>query len=161
MKGYRQNEIKLTFYSQETKFFVNKKNNTVTCVLKSHLKTPYNLYGIIDINQPLFKTIGTAKCHYDDNFDEERGKRIALAKAENKAYDKAIKYLEEQKEELVFYTNLINHFGFKSKAHCEHNKEYIKKISDLEHPEYKEYLAKLRHGYTNGQSNNPEGLTII
>ena len=80
MKKYSRNDIKLSFIKESTKYFVNEKKGTVVCVVEACLYVPNSYDGPIFINNTSIKSTGVAKCHVVDFFNEERGKRIALAK---------------------------------------------------------------------------------
>lgn len=41
-----------------------------------------------------FQTVGIAKCHEEDTFNLELGKKLAEAKAAKKAYETTLRYLE-------------------------------------------------------------------
>ena len=105
------------------------------------------------IPQGYFRGIGIAKCLEGDIFDEERGKRIALAKAENDAYDKASNYLCEYLDEMSKLTMLIFNFIEKAGRHEAHNLDYIESIHNPEHSMYKEIVTKIKSGTTNGKPN--------
>ena len=95
-------KVKISFYD-EPEFYVNEEKGVVTCKIRGIMQLPF-LYvydGLIDANQEqVIEGIGVAKCSGNDKFDVNRGKRIALAKAENKAYKAApAKKTEEKKEE--------------------------------------------------------------
>ena len=89
-------------------------------------------------------TTGIAKCSNGDVFDIERGKRIALAKAENKAYRKASRHLFELQKHLSFLNSCIDKFLSKSFHQCSHNDDFIQIISDTNHPEYKEKISSMK-----------------
>lgn len=154
MKNYIRNNFKLSFEKNRTQFFVNEKKGTVSCVVTAYLVCPYSWNSPVVINGVAIKGTGVAKCHADDTFDVERGKRIAMAKAENKAYLKAVSYLEEQREHLVFMNNAIEAFLSKAYHQCNHNDDYMDSISNTEHPKYKKNITKVKNGCTNNTPNN-------
>ena len=149
MKDYIRNDFKLSFIKDFTEFFVNEKKGTVTCVVTAQFLVPYYSFEVPTfVNTTMVKGIGTAKCSGNDTFDVDRGKRIALAKAENNCYKKATSYLADCKPHFEIMLNLINNFNKKAVAQCEHNKEYINRISDIDNPEYKKVISKINHGTT-------------
>ncbi len=148
MKGYNSNRIKLSFLKEYTDFYVNEKKNTVCCTLTGYLNVPINGDSPVYIGTEVIKAVGVAKCSKEDKFDVERGKRIALAKAENKAYEEASKFLTKSKEHLEYITNLINLFENHSDLQITHNKEYIESVSDVNHPKYKDVLTPVKQGKT-------------
>lgn len=151
--NYNRDNFKLSINKDRTQFFVNEKKGIVSCVISAALVTPYNWDGPVCIPDKIIKTVGVAKCSSDDVFDAERGKRIALAKAENKAYLKAITYLNELFEHLIFFIDRINSFSDKGLSHCAHNVDYMESIHNPEHPMYKVTINPMKHGYTNGKPN--------
>ena len=88
------------------------------------------------------------KCHPDDVFDVDRGKRIALAKAENKTYEMSLKYLKQYEEELLFFLKAIENFMEKSNRQCKHNLDFIETLTNENHPNYKKELPVLISGET-------------
>lgn len=80
----------------ERSFHVNHNKKTVTCVIKTGIN-PYTLSSRSYIESTVWETsnkelfrqhtfVGIAKCSPLDNFDEEKGKRIAESKAKVKAF---------------------------------------------------------------------------
>ena len=149
MMNYNRNNFKLRFEKERTQFFVNEKKGTVSCVVMAYLNTPYSWGSPVIIGGQTIKGTGVAKCHADDTFDIERGKRIAMAKAENKAYLKAVSYLEAQQEHLMFMNKAIVDFTEKAYHQCAHNVDYMDSVSNPEHPKYKKEITKVKRGITN------------
>ena len=145
--NYNRHNFKLTFINDETKFFVNEHTGIVTCVLYGILKSPipnsYNYCALVP--EMGFKGVGIAKCKKSDIFDVERGKRIALARAENKAYLNALGYLNEKATEFTYFLNAIEKFGDKTFRCCAHNEDYIDSLSYDAHPNYVKDLKPLKH----------------
>lgn len=137
-------DFKLSFYKDFIKFFVNENDRTVCCVLKAKLYIPSLCFHY----QEEFTVNGISKCHGDDVFDIERGKRIALAKAENKAYKVACKYVDKDVRDALNFIEKATYFLDKSDIQCDHNIEYIESISNEEHPLYRENLSELKRGTT-------------
>ena len=154
MKNYNRNNFKLSFEKNRTQFFVNEKKGTVSCVVSARLICPCSWDSPVMINGVEISCTGVAKCHADDTFDVERGKRIAMAKAENKVYLKAVAYLEEKQKHLVFMNNAIETFSSKAYHQCSHNVDYMDSISNTEHPKYKKNITKVKSGCTNNTPNN-------
>ena len=148
MKAYIRNDFKLSFIKDYTEFYVNEKKGTVTCIVTAQFLVPYSFDAPIVINSEMVKGVGTAKCSGNDTFDVDRGKRIALAKAENNCYKNAMSYLSDSEAHLRHMLNRIYKFYDKAVAQCEHNKEYIDRISDVDNPEYKKNISKINHGIT-------------
>ena len=151
--SYSRSDIKLKFFKDEVEFYVNKKKGVVTCKIKALLDTPFDWKKKVYLDNKDIVGIGIAKCLEGDIFDEERGKRIALAKAENDAYDKASNYLCEYLDEMSKLTMLIFNFIDKAGRHEAHNLDYIESIHNPEHSMYKEIVTKIKSGTTNGKPN--------
>lgn len=86
--------IKLSF-DGDPQFYVNTKNKTVACKIRSHINIPldlrmlnvYSFYKRDGSSRPYaFITVGVAKLHEGDKWNEELGKRLAEAKAKRQAY---------------------------------------------------------------------------
>lgn len=148
MKGYNRTYLKLSFDKENTHFYVNEKKKTVVCMVNSFLNTPYNPQSPVDVYGKYFKGIGVAKCHGEDIFDVERGKRIALTKAEDNAYANALKYLGEQRKYLVEMMFMIDSFSNKANHQFEHNHDYIESVSNINHERYKSEVLPVKRGVT-------------
>ncbi len=109
----------------KTFFRVNEKRKVVVCICDFYLKYEGRNFPIRTIH-----TRACARCHNDDVFNSEVGKKIARAKAEAKAYKQALFYTKLcLKPELRKVNDLI---AFMNKANrcMSHNKEYIQRISE-------------------------------
>ena len=144
--GYNRTDFKLSFDHDRTKFFVNEEKGTVVCVVEGTLKTPVDWGKTIYIPNFYVTERGVAKCMDGDVFDVERGKRIALAKAENKAYIAALKHLDTYMDEMAFFVNAYEAFNDKAYHSCAHNEDYISSLSYEAHPNYKKELGPLKRG---------------
>lgn len=148
MKNYNRNDFKLSFFKEDTEFYVNEKKKTVACTIVGLLNTPCEFHFRNDvpfvIESERFTATGVAKCSDTDVFDVERGKRIALAKAENKVYRKASCYLFGLQKHLSFLSSGIDKFLSKSFNQCSHNDEFIQTISDVNHPDYKGNISPMK-----------------
>ena len=87
--------IKLSF-DGDPQFFINTKNKTVTCKIRSHINYPselrlLNVYSFYK-NNGIFTSVGVAKLHEGDEWNEELGRRIAEAKAKRHAYAAGFNY---------------------------------------------------------------------
>lgn len=151
--NYSRDDFKVSFLKNGVQFFVNEKKRVVMCVIEGCLQSPENWDSAVDIRYKNFKGRGIATCDNNDVFDVERGKRIALAVAENDVYSQAKAYLSTIMKELQFFSAKISDFKTKSDRCREHNKDYINSVHDKNHPLYKEVVSKIRHGYTNGKPN--------
>ena len=113
-------EIKLTCLG-EPQFFVNEKKRTVAC----------KLYWCLS-NDSRFRvetSVGIAKCTEEDVFDVEIGKKVAHAKAENKAYNRAARKLEEVGMNYLREAHCILEFLHKADFCQCHNLKCIDRIT--------------------------------
>jgi hypothetical protein len=99
----------------------------------------------IDLPIEVVEGVGVAKCCDEDVFDIERGKRIAMARAENNAYKNALKRLGKIYDHLLLYIKAIVNFEKKTIGQCTHNIDYIESINNPEHPRYKKELRPINH----------------
>ena len=148
MANFNRKKFKLTFDKERTQFIVNENKRTVSCITIAEIVAPYAWDSSVHIPREIFKVVGTARCTADDKFDAERGRRIALAKAENKAYMKAAEYLSKRQEDIIFMDNAITEFRKKAYGQCGHNKDYIESLSNPEHPRYKRKIKKTKRRST-------------
>jgi len=126
------NSFKIRFV-YEPQFFVNESNKTVVCkldaVLDNSIMEIMSDDALIAFDDHLSAT-ATAKCSPNDVFDVDRGKRIALARAENKIYRQAHSRLQRWMK--VFMRLIVK---LKQSSNCfmdysYHNDDYIQQISD-------------------------------
>jgi len=123
-----RNEIKLSF--EEPRFYVDEENRIVKCKVFFTMLTPQTYDGNIAF-PTLPRTCVTAKavCCPEDPFDSVTGKKIALAKAENKAYDLALRTVAKEVDKIMTVSMILNDFINKA-YHCNaHNIEYIDVLS--------------------------------
>lgn len=145
----KSSKFKISF-NEEPQFFIDEKRKTVVCKMIGLLRGPFADYwgGEVSLKE-LYEEIegvAVAKCSEKDTFDINRGKRIALAKAENTIYKLARNFLTERITEI--YTSILRktaEFSQKSDWCINHNKFYIDKLSNENNPEYvKEVLPPKR-----------------
>lgn len=129
-----------------TQFYVNEEKGTVVCVLEGYLSTPTGVSDILYLPDRIFRGVGVAKCSKDDVFDAERGKRIALAKAENRIYVSAMRHIGETVERLDNVLSAYSDFCDKGYHTCAHNEDYIDSLSYEAHPKYIKNLNPLKRG---------------
>jgi hypothetical protein len=135
----------------EPEYFIDNEKKKVTCVITGTFVTPtissWDAIGdtpLISANK--FKVIGRAICSDKDVFDAERGMRIALAKAELKAYRAARDYIKEETQWVRYIANKSMEFIAKADAFEKHNAEHINVLSDVNNPNYMKELRPLKHG---------------
>lgn len=139
-------KFNVTDQLNDTQFYVNEKKGTVVCVLEGYLNTPTGVGDILYLPDRIFKGVGVAKCAKDDVFDVERGKRIALAKAENKVYESAMNYISKTTNRLADILSAYSKFCDKGCYTCSHNEDYIDSLSYEAHPNYIKNLKPLKRG---------------
>lgn len=71
-----------------------------------------------------------ARLKDNDKFDYTKGCKIALAKAERKAYKYIVNLLKEEYDRYYNMTNALNEFVFKGENIISHNTDYIKNITE-------------------------------
>ena len=138
---YTRNDFKLRFNEYDRpRFFVNKKKGVVICKMEATFETPGDM--------SFFTGIGRAKCSPDDTFNEARGKKIAMAKAENDAYRQAVKFMDEQLNKLKSLITAADNFKDKAEACYTHNLDYIESLHNPEHEYYKAEVKDVSDSFT-------------
>ena len=143
---FNRSDIKVSFNNEKTKFYVNKEKGTVVCSVEGSLLVPTNWDSCVLVPGATLVEKGVAKCAPEDTFDVERGKRIALARAENKVYLSALKYLDKFMEQIAVIVNAYEDFNDKAYHACAHNEDYIESLSYEAHPKYKKNLTPMKKG---------------
>ena len=144
--GFNRSDIKVSFNNDKTRFYVNEEKGTVVCVVEAVVKTPINWESCVLVPNTFLTERGTAKCAPGDTFDVERGKRIALARAENNAYLAALKHIDKYMADIAFIVKAYEEFNDKAYHACAHNEDYIDSLSYEAHPNYKKDLTQLKRG---------------
>lgn len=134
-------KIKLSF--KEPEFYVNEAKRTVTCVLRYRMHSTSdarynNLWSALccmsdhvldedaNVLRYSFMVTETAVASPFDEFDVEKGKKVARAKAEASAYKHTAKALYKvMGEALKVLTDSSAEFITKASIVCKHNQEYI------------------------------------
>lgn len=128
-----RNEIKISF--KEPKYHIDNANKVVVCVLEGEVKYPKAIdytfgtitkYNYMDIEEVKVKAV--AKLSPGDNFDENIGMKVALAKAENKAYEQVCINLKEYMKSINVIVEQCKDFFYKSANVIEHNNKYLEKF---------------------------------
>lgn len=105
-----------------TQYVVNEEKGIVTCIL-----TVIPRFTFCDA--PMYKVIGKAQLSPNDVFDVEKGKKVALAKAEIEAYNEyktiLTKLLKMYNKEVSQIKDFLH---YKLVNVISHNKEYINKF---------------------------------
>lgn len=136
---YDRNNIKITFIDEPV-FVIDK--DTVFCTLKAKLvvpnpvgdNVPSNFNAIVYGKQFIVKA--KAKCSTNDKFDLDRGKRIAMAKAENKIYAAAGLYLRDARKAFFLMSKASTDFILNARMYRRHNDDYIDTLSNPNNSDY-------------------------
>ena len=144
--GFNRSDIKVSFNNEGTKFYVNEEKGTVVCSVEAYLLVPTNWDSCVVVPGARIIEKGIAKCAPGDTFDVERGKRIALARAENKVYLSSLKHLDRFMEQIAVIVNAYEDFNDKAYHACAHNEDYVESLSYEAHPKYKKDLTQLKRG---------------
>ena len=127
-----RNNIKIEFGTPQ--FIVNEKAKLVICKLKFRAKMPSSLKNILYNNNAkatpewyrVVKSVAFTKDN--DEFDENIGKKVALAKAENQAYSYVRNCMTNALDEIIKVTKAIKEFNDKTERVINHNISYMKKF---------------------------------
>lgn len=130
--------IKLSF-DGDPQFYVNTKNKTVACKIRSHINLPSELHLLS--NYALFKhaggdrpytfiTVGVAKLHEGDEWNEELGKRLAEAKAKRQAYAAGFNFANSILLDSIRDLRSVVELRDSMKALREHEVEHFNELLD-------------------------------
>ena len=106
---------------KDTRYSVH--NNIIIC----YLYVAVNASLVDDYDRARTFT-GQTTCLATDKFDFEKGKRIALAKAELKAYDFVLRYVKNLSCEYKKRVQICDAFEKKATKQIKHNIAYIKEL---------------------------------
>ena len=125
-----RNEVKIQFTNQE--YRVDLKNGVVKCkVTFIPLYPPFLKFVLKGLNQSLIGPMTvTAKSRVSssDTFNEETGRKVALAKAESKAYLRIKSVLKDLQEYVKLTDWQISNYSDKADKVVTHNQEFVNKI---------------------------------
>lgn len=125
-------DIKIVFGAP--KFIVNEKAKIVICKLGFRAVMPKALQEIIYWKNyettPEFTRTSKAIAFTKENdvFNVNIGKKVALAKAENQAYNYVNNHMLNALNEIIKCTKAIGNFNNKTERVINHNIEYMKKF---------------------------------
>lgn len=121
-----RNDIKMTTVS--TEYYFN--GNNVTCELVATLKAPEVFNAMFGFMAKCVKA--TAKCMEGDTYNEELGKKMALARAESKAYRQLANEMNRRWDETIDALETLASyradFNAKAEKSIQHNDEYVKEL---------------------------------
>ena len=129
--------FKLSFY-KEPSYYVDYKNKSVKCYLTCIVKTPDFQYGNKILENTRISANGYSKCDGHDVFDEYTGKKIALARAEQKVYIKALHMINAAMNDVQKFADAYSKFGKKCWDVCAHNEGYIDQFCSATNEHYGE-----------------------
>ena len=127
------------------KVMVRKDQRKVYAKVEWYLKTPYPFDDMLRLaslgknDSPFDSGIrgvstGVAICSPEDDFETEKGKKIAMAKAESNAYLSAGTTLSKRFMALTTlsgtFDDMIDAFDEKIEGVNTHNKEYIRRVGE-------------------------------
>ena len=123
--------VKVIFTDKKTSHKEGSKN--VVCKINGVIKFNIPVYWMNKLtNYAYFTVVGVAVCSDDDKFDLGKGKMIAQAKAENKAYKVAGKMLAELKRQLNNFAQALDHPIASLDEYQLYNDKFIDKVIDGE-----------------------------
>lgn len=124
------NRIKISF--KRANF--STEGNVVKCTLNYTILVPgfyfsdNESFGDFWLGGP-WRTVGVAKCSPNDTFNKKKGREIAEARAEAKAYKHASMLVRRYVKSVVDkYHNMIMEFDAKSDYVQRHNADYVKEL---------------------------------
>ena len=125
-----RNEIKIKFKDPE--YFVNEEKGIVVCNLHYYVDYPRDLakvfYWTVDTSPVRGVCKAVAKLGEGETFDLNVGKKVSLAKAEQKAYNKVFKYCLKAINNCAGMIEKLHNFAEKAVRVIDHNEEYISKF---------------------------------
>ena len=130
MKSDR-NEIKLSF--KEPKYHIDLANKVVVCILEGQPKVPdtidWTMWNFTNNHMPAkYVTKAVARLTPGDEFDENIGMKVSLAKAENKAYEMLCSDIKKYLDGVSRAIMQGRDFLYKAANVMEHNIKYIDKF---------------------------------
>ena len=145
--NYDGSKFKLQIANEQ--YFINEEKRTITVVADVRITVPEFITRTINPQQmpngyvPAWQTLfweeeavrmrHTAKCSPDDEWDVDKGMKIAMAALEAKAYRSMAKRLVKWSERfngfLMHVDTLIGDFMSKAKNAAEHDEKYIQDIA--------------------------------
>lgn len=147
--NYDGSQFKLQI--SEERYYINETKRTVTVTAMVEVATPEYILRTIDYSQlpvgftadALFpfggydckpvKFTATARCAPEDVWDAEKGKKIALAKLEAKAYRsmgrRLLKWVRHFRRFYIELNHLCDGFINKAAGAAEHDDRYIQDIA--------------------------------
>lgn len=130
--------IKLSF-DGDPQFFVNRERGTVACKIRSYINLPLELrllsnYFIFKHNGRerinYFTTVGVAKLHEGEVWNEELGRRLAEGKAKKQAYTAGFNFINNVLVDVVKDLRSAVEFRASMETLREHEVEHLNELVD-------------------------------
>jgi hypothetical protein len=147
--NYDGSKFKLRIYRE--RYFINEKKRTVTVKAKVKFCVPDFITRTVSMDQlpdgfypewahSNFEMTATARCAPEDEFDVDKGKKIAMAKLEATAYERFVGALVNWEARLKEFTRSVTlmtrDFAVKGTMAANHNWRYIDDITGTEEEVY-------------------------
>ena len=130
--------IKLSF-DGDPQFFINTKNETIACKIRSHINLPSELHLLSNYaffkhdggDRPYaFTTVGVVKLHEGEEWNEELGKRLAEGKAKRQAYAAGFNYANSILLDAIKDLRSVVELRNNMKSLREHEVEHFNELLD-------------------------------
>lgn len=109
-------------------YTVDEKKKVIYCKLGCSLKNWDKAFdAFFNEGEDFFYVTTAAYCKGNDVFDPEKGKKVALAKAENKAEYKVANIIKRISETMTSMSIVMHQRIIDSQRNIKHNLEYINK----------------------------------
>lgn len=125
--------MNITLSFQKPRYVVSEKNGVVVCYLDFYINyprkfRPFFIHTYHNHRDYLTTVKALAIVKNGDTFDEIKGKKIALAKAENKAYLQVKNYVKMAEKDFSKILQTISNYNRKADKVVKHNLEYLKQF---------------------------------
>jgi hypothetical protein len=120
-----RNEIKIKF--ENPIYSINEEKGTVGCILNYEILYPELLKDVFP-EKAVYFTTGNAFLSENDKWDVNIGKKVSLAKAEQKAYANVMKYCVKTIKNCYKAMCICDMFYEKGEFVINHNDNYISKF---------------------------------
>lgn len=145
MYNFKHDASKMKLQIKNERYFVNEAKRTVTVVADVMVRTPGDILGTIYQEQlpngfssgypwdTVITMRHTAVCSEGDRWDVEKGKKIAMAMLEAKAYESMSKRLDTWYGKFAEFAervwNVVDDFNSRSRSSAAHDREYVGRIA--------------------------------
>ena len=148
MKGYNRGNVKVTYSKEGPVFYINEKKRKVVCKFNAWVRVPQenDFFSPISLQPFQVDGIGEAICREGDEFDVERGKRIALARAKSDVYLQSAHRIEEQVEKMNYLKTVGEDFINKAYRVISVHENYVDDLIFPASPNYIDVVEPLKSG---------------